>query len=159
MAQGFDPAAATAAYLAQLPPEAHARAQAYTQGGHWLLLWGAVVSVAAAWLILRSGLTVRVRTAVEAKRPRPWLAVLAVLAVHFVAEFVLTLPWAIYSDWWRETQPAASRLPASVGRPRSPWKRSLSSVGTPLSGPSAASAADSTGSGYIPATPFSSSST
>jgi STE24 endopeptidase len=104
MAQGFDPAAATAAYLAQLPPEAHARAQAYTQGGHWLLLWGAVVSVAAAWLILRSGLTVRVRTAVEAKRPRPWLAVLAVLAVYFVAEFVLTLPWAIYSDSWRETQ-------------------------------------------------------
>lgn len=30
--QGFDPAAATAAYLAQLPPAAHARATAYTQG-------------------------------------------------------------------------------------------------------------------------------
>jgi STE24 endopeptidase len=36
----FDPAAATAAYLAQLPPEAHVKAQHYTQGGHWLLLWG-----------------------------------------------------------------------------------------------------------------------
>ena len=41
MGQSFDPAAATAAYLAQLPPEAHIKAQHYTQGGHWLLLWGA----------------------------------------------------------------------------------------------------------------------
>jgi STE24 endopeptidase len=104
MAQGFDPAAATAAYLAELPPEAHAKAQAYTQGGHWLLLWGAVVGVVVAWLILRTGLTVRVRSAVEAKRPRPWLAVAAVLAVYLVVEFVLSLPWAIYADWWRETQ-------------------------------------------------------
>ena len=39
---------ATAAYLAQLPPEAHAKATAYTQGGHWLLLWGTVVSVLVA---------------------------------------------------------------------------------------------------------------
>ena len=46
MAQ-FDPAAATAAYLAQLPPEAHEKAQHYTQGGHWLVLWGFVVSVLA----------------------------------------------------------------------------------------------------------------
>ena len=45
MAQEFDPAAATAAYLAQVPPEAHAKAVAYTQGGHWLLLWGALVAV------------------------------------------------------------------------------------------------------------------
>ena len=45
MAQGFDPVAATAAYLAQLPPEAHAKATDYTQGGHWLLLWSALVAV------------------------------------------------------------------------------------------------------------------
>src|SRR4051812_37302931 len=103
MAQEFDPAAATAAYLAQLPPEAHAKAQAYTQGGHWLLLWGAVVGVAVAWLILRSGVLVRVRSSVEAKGPRPWLAVAAVLAVYSIVEFVLSLPWLAYSDWWRET--------------------------------------------------------
>ena len=36
----FDPAAATAAYLATMPPEAHEKAIAYTQGGHWLILWG-----------------------------------------------------------------------------------------------------------------------
>ncbi|MET0274715.1 MAG: M48 family metalloprotease [Phenylobacterium sp.] len=104
MAQGFDPAAATAAYLATLPPEAHAKAQAYTQGGHWLLLWGAVVGVAVAWLILRSGVLAKVRARVEAKGPRPWRAAAAVLAVYAVAEAVLGLPWAVYADWWRETQ-------------------------------------------------------
>ena len=104
MAQGFDPAAATAAYLAVLTPEQHLKAQHYTQGGHWLLLWGAVVGVAVAWLILRSGLLVRVRAGVERKRPHPVLAVAAVMGVAGVAEYVLGLPWSIYTGWVREHQ-------------------------------------------------------
>jgi STE24 endopeptidase len=98
----FDPAAATAAYLAQLPPETHARATAYTQGGHWLLLWGAVVSVLVGWIVLRSGVLVKIRNGVERHRSRPWLAVLAVLAVDGVAEAALAFPWTAYDDWWRE---------------------------------------------------------
>jgi STE24 endopeptidase len=104
MAQGFDPAAATAAYLAQLPAEAHAKAEAYTQGGHWLLLWGTLVSVAVAWLILRTGVLARVRARVETKGQRPWLAVAAVVAVYVLLEAVLSLPWAIYANWWRDTR-------------------------------------------------------
>jgi STE24 endopeptidase len=100
----FDPAAATAAYLAQLPPEAHAKAQAYTQGGHWLLLWAAVMAIVVAWIILKTGLLVRVRKGVERARPRPWLATAAVIAVAAVLEAVLGLPWNVYSQWWRETQ-------------------------------------------------------
>jgi STE24 endopeptidase len=57
----FDPAAATARYLSILTPEAHAKATAYTQGGHWLLLWGAVVAVVVSWIIVRSGLLARIR--------------------------------------------------------------------------------------------------
>ena len=103
MAQPFDAAAATAAYLASVSPAAHAKAQAYTQGGHWLLLWGAVVSVAVAWLVLRSGVLARITARLGAKRPRPWLAALAVLVVYGLIEFVLTLPWNTYANWWRET--------------------------------------------------------
>lgn len=102
MAQGFDPAAATAAYLAQLPPEAHAKAQAYTQGGHWMLLWGAIVAVVVAWLVLKSGVLVRLRDRIQVERPRPWAVAFAVLAVDAVIEAALTLPWNIYEDWWRE---------------------------------------------------------
>ncbi|MDP3870672.1 M48 family metalloprotease [Phenylobacterium sp.] len=104
MAQGFDPAAATAAYLAQLPPEGHARAAAYTHGGHWLLLWGALVAVVVAWLVLKSGVLVRIRETVESRKARPWLAVFAVVAADSVIETLLSLPWNVYSDWWRETQ-------------------------------------------------------
>ena len=102
MAQGFDPAAATAAYLAQLPPEAHAKATAYTQGGHWLLLWGTLVSILVSWIVIRSGVLVRVRGGVEAKRPHPWLAVMAVVAVDAILEGILSIPWDAYANWWRE---------------------------------------------------------
>ena len=103
MAQQFDPAAATAAYLAQLPPEAHAKAVAYTQGGHWLLLWGALVTILVGLLVLRSGLLVRLRARIEGRKARPWLAAAAVLALYALLETLLTLPWTIYSEWWRET--------------------------------------------------------
>jgi len=102
MAQGFDPAAATAAYLATLPPEVHARATAYTQGGHWLLLWGTLIGVAISWLVLKSGVLVGVRAGVERKKPRPWLAVLAVVVADTIIEGVLSIPWDAYAHWWRE---------------------------------------------------------
>ena len=102
MTQGFDPAAATAAYLATVSPQVHARAQAYTQGGHWILLWSAVVGVAVAWLILRSGVLVRLRSRIEGVGPRPVRAVAAVVAAYMVLEWVLNLPWSLYAEWWRE---------------------------------------------------------
>ncbi|MDO9248870.1 MAG: M48 family metalloprotease [Phenylobacterium sp.] len=101
MAQ-FDAAAATQAYLATLPPEAHAKATAYTQGGHWVLLWAAVVAVVVAWLVLKSGVLVKVRNGVEAGKSRPWLAVAAVVVVDMLIEGLLTLPWSAYEDWWRQ---------------------------------------------------------
>ncbi|HET6970128.1 MAG TPA: M48 family metalloprotease, partial [Phenylobacterium sp.] len=102
MTQGFDPAAATAAYLATVPPAVHARAEAYTQGGHWLLLWGALVSLAAAWLILRSGVLGRLRDRLQRRGQRPWRAVAAAVGVFLAADFVLELPWTAYAHWWRE---------------------------------------------------------
>ena len=98
----FDPAAATAAYLAQLPPEAHAKATAYTQGGHWLLLWNAVILVAVAWIILRTGLLTRIARRIERNKPRPFLAGFLCGLVFIALQYVLTLPWALYADWWRE---------------------------------------------------------
>jgi STE24 endopeptidase len=102
MAQGFDPAAATAAYLATLPAEAHAKATAYTQGGHWILLWGTLVSILVSWVVIRSGVLVGVRDSVEKRRSRPWLAVAAVVAIDTLIEGLLGLPWDAYAHWWRE---------------------------------------------------------
>ena len=101
-AAAFDPAAATAQYLSILTPEAHAKATAYTQGGHWLLLWGAVVAVVVSWIILRTGLLVRIRAGIEKSRPHPWLAVFAIVPIAGLLESLLNLPWSIYAHWWRE---------------------------------------------------------
>lgn len=100
--QDFDPAAATQAYLATMSPEAHERAIAYTQGGHWMMLWGFLVGVLAAWLVIRSEVLTRLRARIERDRPRPWLASFAVGAVYLLLTWVLGLPWSLYANWWRE---------------------------------------------------------
>jgi STE24 endopeptidase len=98
MATAFDPGAATAAYMATLSPAAHAKATAYTHGGEWLLLWGWLIGLFVAWLILRSGLLARFRTRIRGRN----LAVLACVAIFWVLDWVLELPWSVYADWWRE---------------------------------------------------------
>ena len=98
----FDPAAATAAYMATLSPAGHAKATAYTQGGHWLLLWSWLAAVIAAWLIVRSGVLVRTEIALERKKPRLVLVSMVAAAIFTVADFVLELPWQAYAHWWRE---------------------------------------------------------
>ncbi|CAN7391302.1 M48 family metalloprotease [Caulobacter sp. LjRoot300] len=104
MAQAFDPAAATAAYLATLPPAAHAKAAAYTHGGHWLLLWGFLVTVLVSWLIVRSGVLPGLRRRLERRRARPLLVSLVVGVVYLLIDGVLNLPWSVYSGWWRQKQ-------------------------------------------------------
>jgi STE24 endopeptidase len=98
----FDPAAATAAYMATLSPAAHAKATAYTHGGEWLLLWSCLVTVAAAWLILRSGILRRLRDRLNPNGDRPKRTVLAIAASFVLLDWLIELPWNIYTSWWRE---------------------------------------------------------
>ncbi|WP_292076051.1 MULTISPECIES: M48 family metallopeptidase [Brevundimonas] len=100
----FDPAAATAHWLATLSPQETARAIAYTHGSHWLILWSFLVSALVAWIIVRTGLLVAIRSRIERRRRRPILASFAVALVYSAMSWALTLPWAIYQGWWREKQ-------------------------------------------------------
>jgi len=114
---GFDPAAATNAYLAALSPAAHLKAIHYTQGGHWVLLWGWLNSVVVAFLILRSGLLHRLRKRIDGARRRPLAASAAVVIVFLALDGLLGLPWSAYADWWRQTQYGLSNqsFPAWLG--------------------------------------------
>lgn len=100
----FDPAAATAQWLATLSPQETARAIAYTHGSHWLILWSFLVSALVAWIIVRTGLLVAIRSRIERRRRRPVLASFVVAAVYSAMSWALTLPWSIYQGWWREKQ-------------------------------------------------------
>lgn len=94
----FDPVAATAAYIDSLGPEALAKAQAYTVGGHWILLWGMLISALVTWLIVRSGLPDRLQARLRAK---PVRAAFLVSALVLLLSSLLTLPWTLYTDYFR----------------------------------------------------------
>jgi STE24 endopeptidase len=96
----FDPSAATAAYIDSLGAAELARAAAYTAGNHWLLLWGLVVTGAVTWFVVRWGILDRVSERL-AKRGAN-LRAFAVAAVFFLVSALITLPWSIYEEWWRE---------------------------------------------------------
>jgi STE24 endopeptidase len=104
---GFDVAAATAAYLAKVPPDKKARSDAYFEGGYWLLLWDFLWNGAVFWLILRLGWSAAMRDRAEriAGRLWPWLRwtrtafYWAQLCVVFT---VLQFPIAAYEGFFRE---------------------------------------------------------
>lgn len=101
---GFDVETATRAYLDTLQGAARAKSDAYFEGGYWLPLWGTLISVLVDWLFLRFRFTHAVRAFAERKSKRRafavWLTALAFLA----ASTIVTLPWAIYTGFFREKQ-------------------------------------------------------
>jgi STE24 endopeptidase len=101
-APAFDPVAATEALLASVPPDAAARSDAYFEGGYWLLLWSALWSIAAAWLLLHFGVAARLRALAERVTRRPNVVALLFGALAIVALTFLELPWTIYEGFVRE---------------------------------------------------------
>ena len=98
----FDPQAATARYIDSLGPDALQKAHDYTLGKHWLLLGGLLVSALVTWLIVRSGLLDRIEQKIPEKRRA--VRAFVVSAVYLVVFALLSLPWTLFADWWRETQ-------------------------------------------------------
>jgi STE24 endopeptidase len=99
-AMAFDPAAATAAYIDSLGAEALSKSAAYTAGNHWLMLWGLVVAAVATGLVVRSRILDRI--AARLARRGPNLRAFAVALAGFLLLSLLTFPWEVYQNWWRE---------------------------------------------------------
>jgi STE24 endopeptidase len=98
----FDPKAATEAMLSALPQAARLKAVHYTQGGHWLILGGWLVSLLAFFLIARSGALRSLENRLGLWRRRPLLFAFLAAAVFALLDLLIELPWSIYADWWRE---------------------------------------------------------
>ncbi len=99
---GFDPEAATRAYLDTLQGEARERSDAYFVGGYWLILWGTLVSVASSWFLLHFRWSSKFRAFAERIARWRWL-VPAVYAVPYViVSSLIVLPWTIYTGFLRE---------------------------------------------------------
>src|SRR6185312_7934162 len=95
----FDVNAATARYIDSLGPAALQKAHDYTVGKEWMLLWALLVAVVVTWLIVRSGILDRVENKIAEKRPN--IRAFSVGVVYFLVSTVLTLPWSLYSSYFR----------------------------------------------------------
>jgi len=103
-APAFDAEAATRAYLDTLSGAARAKSDAYFEGGYWLPLWGALVSILAYWMMLSLGWSASWSDWAARITKRKWLQP-ALYSVPFaVAGTVLTLPWTVYTAFYREHQ-------------------------------------------------------
>ena len=98
----FDPQAATKAHLSTLSEAELELARAYTTGNHWLILTGLIVSALVTWLIVRSGALDWAFSKVSERWQN--LRVFAVAVLYSLVSTLLTLPYSLYTDWWRETQ-------------------------------------------------------
>jgi STE24 endopeptidase len=126
----FDPNAATAQYIDSLGPAALEKAHAYTIGGHWMLLWGLLVSAIVTWLIVRSGgLDTLERRLAERRRN---LRAFVVSLVFFLVSALLTLPWTIYESWWRQKSYGQTSQPLGDFLGQSLMAMAISAVVTAL---------------------------
>ena len=65
-----------------------------------MLLWGLLVAAIVTWLIVRSGLLDKLDAKFAARRAS--LRAFTISLVYFIVTAILTLPWNLYSDYFRE---------------------------------------------------------
>ena len=94
---GFDPEAATRAYLDTLGGAARERSDSYFEGGYWLILWGTLVAVASEWLLLRFGLSARFRDWGERISKWRWLVPAIYAVPYIVVSSLIVMPWTNYT--------------------------------------------------------------
>jgi STE24 endopeptidase len=98
----FDPAAATAAYIATIPAKDRARSDAYFEGGYWIQLWGFLIGMGILFLFLNLGWSRRLRDWAHRLGRWRWPTTFLYYAGFSVITTVLTLPWTAYTGFLRE---------------------------------------------------------
>ncbi len=100
----FDVARATDAYIATVPAADREKSDAYFEGGYWIAAWSTLIVVAICWLLLRSRFAACIRDWAAARGNGPFLQGLFVAIGFVLALYVLTLPWSLYTEYFREHQ-------------------------------------------------------
>ena len=93
--------AETARYIDSLGPAALQKAHDYTIGREWMLLWALLVAAVVTWLIVRSGVLDKLDGKFAERRRN--LRALIVSGVFLLLSTVLSLPWTLYADYFRES--------------------------------------------------------
>jgi STE24 endopeptidase len=107
---GFDVDEATQSYIGLLSPEQRAKSDAYFEGGYWLQLWGFLYGLLVCAVFIASGLSVKLRDAAKRISHRPWLYTAIYGAFWLLCAELLSLPWALYTGYFREHAYGLSNL-------------------------------------------------
>jgi Zn-dependent protease with chaperone function len=100
----FNVDVATEAYMAEIPPRARARSDAYFEGGYWLILWDFLYGAAICLLLLNLRWSAAMRNLAERiTRIKP-LQTFIYWAEYAVITFILGAPLGIYEGYTRERQ-------------------------------------------------------
>lgn len=106
----FDVDKATQSYIDLLSPQQRAQSDAYFEGGYWLELWGFLYGLLVCAALIVSGLSVKMRDIAMRISHRPWLYTAVYAAFWLVAAELLSLPWALYTGYFREHAYGLSNL-------------------------------------------------
>jgi STE24 endopeptidase len=98
----FDAAAATNAYLAQIPADKTARSDAYFEGGYWMILWDFLYGVAVALLLLNLRWSARVRDLAERVTRFKPVHTFMYWMQYLVLTSILVFPLTVYEEYFRE---------------------------------------------------------
>ncbi len=101
---GFDAAQATDAYIATIAAAERAKSDAYFEGGYWIDAWGAAITVAICWILLRTRFSAGSRDFAEQCTRRPYFQASIYAAVMLIVLALLMLPWTLYTEYFREHQ-------------------------------------------------------
>jgi len=100
----FDVEAATDAYLAEIPPAAKARSDAYFEGGYWLILWDFLYGAIIALILLQFGWSAAMRNLAERLTPLGPLRTALYWVQYLIVISILGFPLAVYEGYFREHQ-------------------------------------------------------
>jgi STE24 endopeptidase len=103
-ASAFDVEQASRAYIDTLQGPELEKSNQYFQGGYWLILWAALVGILVDFLILQSRLSARFRDWAKRVTSRKCLQPALYAFPYVIAGFLFTLPWTIYTGFFREQQ-------------------------------------------------------
>lgn len=101
-ASGFDPQAATDAYLATITGAAREKSDAYFEGGYWIILYNALAMIGAALVLLFTRASAGMRDLAESMTSWRWLQTFIYGVLFVVLTSVMTFPLAMYTDFTRE---------------------------------------------------------
>jgi STE24 endopeptidase len=99
----FDPEKATQSWISTIPEDIRRKADTYSEGGYWLILWNFVVAALVAWLFLFGGLSTYIKKKAD-KSPRRNASNLVYILLYFLLTWLLTLPLDFYQNFIREHQ-------------------------------------------------------